>query len=376
MKTTLVALLLLLACGCGREDPALSLAQILAAVGGYAAWLVPVTALAWLRRGDGHNRLTAVAVFSVLAAVLVIAWLGLGWPGWFDERLLRWNDLPRPWQLFLLGVGIAFAWPVWRREVEPAERPVAALRLALIVFALLLLGKMILNVRVFHYGFALAAPAAWVVVALFWTWLPDRMERRGAPAAVLRAAFLAVWLVTLAAHVSHAHENMRTRIHVVGTGADAFRAPPRGEILSRALAWLERRARPSDTLAAIPEGIMMNYLLRRASSTPFLQYTPPLMLLFGEDRMIESLAGSPPDWIVLVHRSDVDYGTPYFGSDYGVKLLEWITQHYVFSTRIGARPFEGPRFGIVIMRKRGEELSAERARTPGGARARATLAQR
>ena len=76
------------------------------------------------------------------------------------------------------------------------------------------------------------------------------------------------------------------------------------------------------------------------------------MLLFGEDRMIESLSDSPPDWIAVVQRNDVDYGTPHFGSDYGARLLEWITQHYVFSVRFGAPPLQGTEFGIVIMKKR------------------------
>jgi hypothetical protein len=339
--------------GMGTNDLLMSGFRILRVLFAYAALLILAGALALLRPGDKLARVMPLAAFAALAALVATAWLAFGWLAWFDGRqLLQWNNLAQPWQLLLLAVGIVFARPVLRREVEPAQRAVAALRLALVAFSLLLLGKMMLNVRVFHYGFALAAPAAWIMVALFWTWLPDWFQRRGGNRAVLRSAFLGIWLVTVTAHLAHIQENLSTRNHWVGSGADAFRAPPRGAILSAALAYLEQHAGPSDTLAALPEGIMVNYLMRKATSTPFIQYTPPLITLYGEQRMIEALASSPPDWIVLVHRSDAEYGTPFFGRDYAQELRKWIAENYAQQAQMGAMPFRGRQFGILILKRR------------------------
>ena len=169
---------------------------------------------------------------------------------------------------------------------------------------------------------------------------------------MLRGAFFAVWCVTLVAHIAHADSNIKTKVHVVGAGADAFLAPVRGEILANALGYLEQHAQPGDTLAALPEGAMLNYLTRRVTRTRFLQYTPPLIILFGEDEMVESLGNNAPDWIVLIHRNDGDFGTPFFGRDYGLKLREWVGRHYVQARRFGVRPFRGSGFGVVIMKKR------------------------
>ena len=337
--------------GMGLDDPATNVAGAVFWLAVYAAVFAPV--IGFGLRAESVARKATVGVFCGASGLLAVAWLDLGWITWFDGGgLLQWHGLARPWPLLLILVGGAFVGPIGRRRVPPAERPAAALRIALIAFALLLLAKMILNVRVFHYGFALAAPAACIVVAFFSCWLPEWIQRRGGDGSLVRAMFAAVWIVTLAAHLTHAGGNLDAKDHVVGSGTDSFRAGPRGKILSQALGYLAQHAEPDATLAALPEGIMLNYLLRKKTTTPFLQYTPPLIALYGEDRMVAALDSSPPDWIALVHRVDADYGAPFFGRDYGRALRAWITRHYTRVARFGDRPFRDDRFGIVIMKRR------------------------
>jgi hypothetical protein len=336
--------------GLGTDDLPASFARILGWLGIYAAAFAAMAAVA--RRGCGAARAPIVVAGALAGSTVAIAWLAGGWIAWFDGEVLQWNDVAQPWQLLLLLVLAGCARPVLRRSVEPAKRPVAVLRIALVTFSLALLAKMFFNVRVYHYGFALAAPAAWIIVALFWSWLPDWMDRRYGNGALLRGAFLSVWCVTMAAHIAHANANIETKVHVVGAGSDSFRAPARGEIFAEALDYLEQHAKPGETLAALPEGAMLNYLTRKVTPTPFLQYTPPLIILFGEDEMLESLRNDPPHWIALIHRNDQDYGKPFFGRDYGSKLREWIARHYLQVKRCGAPPFRHSGFGIVIMKRR------------------------
>lgn len=336
--------------GMGIDQPGTNLVTMVLWTALYAALLGSAVLVALEQRLSRRARLL-VCLGS--GGLLAIAWLGLGWIGWFDAKaLLQWHEIARPWPLLLLAVGAGLAWPVLRGTPAPGEASVGILRLGVVAFSLLLLGKMILNVRVFHYGFALAAPAACVVVALCYSWLPSWIERRGGDASLPRQVFVSVWLVTLVAHMTHADANMRTKDHLVGSGADAFRAGARGEIVSEALAFLREHARATDTMAAVPEGIMLNHQTRMTNPTPFLQYTPPLIALYGEQRMVESLAASPPDWILLVHRDDSDYGTRFFGRDYGARLHGWIAGHYTVVAQAGERPFRGERFGILVMKRR------------------------
>jgi len=336
--------------GLGTIDLGASLGRMVFWLCIYAGAFLPVAALA---QRVGKARVATLATSLAAAGLVAVAWLGCGWITWFDDRgLLQWNEIARPWQILLLATAVGCVWPIPGRRVELANQPVAVLRLALVTFSLALLGKMFFNVRVYHYGFALAAPAAWIVVALFWSWLPGWMDRNNGNGALLRGAFFAVWCVTLVAHVTHATSNIETKVHTVGNGSDAFLAPARGEVLAAALTFLERHADADDTLAAIPEGAMLNYLARRATPTRFIQYTPPLIILFGEDAMVDSLNGHPPDWVALIHRNDEDYGAPFFGRDYGLKIRAWIDRNYLPVKRFGAPPFRGSDFGVVIMKRR------------------------
>jgi hypothetical protein len=337
--------------GLGIDDPAASLARILLWCLLYAALLVPLVAFAC--SGARPGRAARGAIAASLAAALLVAAPALGAIGWFDPATpLQWQDIAQPWQILLLGIGAAFAWPTWQRRVAPAERPAAALRLAAIALALGLLFKMFLNVRVYHYGFALAAPAACIAVAFFISWLPDWVERQRGDGALVRWACVAVWLAIGASHLVHANSNIASKDRVVGAGADSFRSEARGELVARAAAYLEANAAPGSTLAAIPEGIMLNYLTRLKAPPPFVQYTPPLIELFGEDRMLAALAAAPPEWIALVHRDDSDYGVAPFGRGYGLQLNAWIERRYRPAHQLGPAPFTDGRFGIALLRRR------------------------
>jgi len=113
--------------------------------------------------------------------------------------------------------------------------------------------------------------------------------------------------------------------------------------------------RPGDTLAVIPEGIMMNYLLRAQAPPPFIIYNPPTMILFGEQKMRRTLQSSPPDWIVFVHRDDSAFGARFFGQDYGRSIWNWVAANYAFKNRFGALPFQTEQFGILIGKDRGQK---------------------
>ncbi|MCZ6462910.1 MAG: hypothetical protein O7A09_01125, partial [Proteobacteria bacterium] len=102
----------------------------------------------------------------------------------------------------------------------------------------------------------------------------------------------------------------------------------------------------------LPGGEILGYLARLPNPTPYGNFTPGPVLLFGEQRMLEALRSRPPDWVALVHRDTAVFGARYFGTDYGLELAAWIDENYQPVREIGAPPFH-PRgqMGARILRK-------------------------
>jgi hypothetical protein len=219
-----------------------------------------------------------------------------------------------------------------------------------------MLAKMILHVRVGHYGFALALPATLLAVVALVGWLPAWLDRIGAHGVVLRAAALAVLAFGSFEHLRATERWLERKTTWVGEGRDAFRADPRGHYVSRAVAILA--ASGARSLAVLPEGILLNYLARIPNPTPYVNFMPPEMLLFGEDAWLAAFEADPPDAIVLVHKDTSEYGQRLFGRDYAPRLALWVAAHYRPTTLIGQEPLEpGTTFGIRILR-RDEDPSA------------------
>ena len=135
----------------------------------------------------------------------------------------------------------------------------------------------------------------------------------------------------------------------VGSGADAIRARWRGEEMADALADLQQRLGPEDTLLVLPEGVMLNYLLRRCSPTRHVNFMPPELLIWGEETILAELQRSPPDVVAIVHKDTSEYGAARFGWDYGQQIWNWIDDSYERKAVYGAIPLVSSRFGIAIM---------------------------
>jgi hypothetical protein len=97
---------------------------------------------------------------------------------------------------------------------------------------------------------------------------------------------------------------------------------------------------------------MINYLLRRPSSSPYLTMLPTDEALFGEDELLGSLERHPPDVLVLVHRTTDEFGLPLFGRDYAQRTAGWIQPRYAVAFTVGDPPLQpDTRFGIRALRR-------------------------
>ena len=95
-----------------------------------------------------------------------------------------------------------------------------------IVFALVLLAKIVLWVTIGLYGFALALPATLVLMAIMLGTLPNAVDRRGGCGALIRAAWLGPVVVFAAASLNTDQQFFAAKTLRVGRGADAIYAYP------------------------------------------------------------------------------------------------------------------------------------------------------
>jgi hypothetical protein len=171
---------------------------------------------------------------------------------------------------------------------------------------------------------------------------------------ILRAAAAALILGGIVSHLERQNNLMGLKkVQVAPESADSFRADPHGTFVNAAVNEINILAGPGETLAVLPEGVMINYLCRRANPTPYINFMPPEMILFGEERMLEAFKAHPPDWALIVHKDTSEYGPRFFGSDYGQRLYGWVMRNYRPIKLIGAQPLQGNEFGILILRRAG-----------------------
>ena len=327
----------------GLDAPLERLTEIAFMIAAYALALLPALFLAFLgRRRPLPGRVLALAVFLTEGLALLAV------P---NEVWLR-GALPFP--LFLAAIACGFAWNIPRREPGVRGQPVV-MEISLVVFSLVLLTKMLMNTRIYQYGFVLAMPATLVVVVALVGWIPELCWRRGARGDLFRAAALALVAVGLLRHLQVTDSFVRTEIATVGRGADVFRSDPiYGVMVQAALVDIRRRLPEGGTLAVLPEGVMINYLARRVNPTPYYNFMPPELAMFGEPQIFAAFREHPPDLILLAHKDTSEYGFPFFGRDYGRELYAWVRSEYapvwLVSVPKGAEPLrEGTVFALQLL---------------------------
>lgn len=308
----------------------------------YAAWLVPLGAIALACRGRAARWLLPAAVVALLALLL-------GHPP--SPTLAPQSIRPLPVVIPLLLVAVFVQ--LLRERRRGHDVSTSLLRMVLLCFGLGLQAKMILNAQIYHYGFALMMPSTLLLVVALVGWLPALVRQHSGSGLLFRmgACALVLWLGL--GVVERSRLEFAKLVVPVGAGADALMADQRGRFVNPALEYLGEELPARATLAVLPEGVMLNYLLRTVNPTPYINFMPPELLLFGEDSMLAAFADRPPDFIVLVHNRTDLYGFRYFGEHYGRRLYAWVMSNYVPVKTIGRPPLkDGTGFGIAILRHR------------------------
>lgn len=214
----------------------------------------------------------------------------------------------------------------WGRESEKV-----ALLASVISFSLCIALKVVLNVNAQYYSTFLAMPgfvffivvSVWYVALVFpsrniyvkWTYFPV--------AVIIYAVLFPGVKKSLEKYVDpNAYHMLQYKDDMVRVGKG------RAGVLEDVITFLDRERQSGDTLAVIPEGVGLNYLLRMPNPTPYINLAPPEWFVFGGGEIMKAYEKSAPDWVVLLHRSTPEYGIDYFGVGYAQDLNSWIVQSY------------------------------------------------
>jgi hypothetical protein len=332
----------------GTDHPAHNLAAAGRAVAQAAAVLGALSLAAWFagRRGRAWTRALCAAVAA--AAVL-----------WFSWTRVDWIDSGRG----LLGLDLVVlaraAWPLVRGKGAGRDDRASTIRVLLAVLGAALMARMVLNGRIYHYGFYQAPIAAVVVVAAIAAELPRLLADEGRSRPFLRAG-LALFLVPGLARITAASQDiLRSKTHAVGSGRDLFYAfPPQqlatGDIVRVVSEWL--RTRPAgQTAVVLPEGEMMNYLARVPSPVAPYAYFAAATSGGREQRIVADLERHPPDWVVLVSRDISDNGVKTYGESVGdgLMILNWVADRYDPVMSVGGDPLDPRQCGAVVFGRKG-----------------------
>jgi hypothetical protein len=342
----------------GLSDPGGHLGMMVRASVGILL-LAGAVALADATRGLQKTRRTVVGLSALLFAVaLLVKQVPVPW-SLMRQWPVPWLLIGWPLPLLTLTGGAAITRVCIRRR---AEYHVSRRLLPLAMWAVLslvLLGKIILYPRLHHYGFALAMPATIFLVALFVRMVPEILRWSYGRGDFFRRFAVAMVLADIVFYLFISHVYYSRKDYVVGEGGDAIvtyrpHTDPAGMGTRQALQCIQSLMPPEATFVALPEGVMLNYLSRRSNPTPYINFMPPEMSMFGEATILESFEAQPPDFILLVHRETGEYGIGYFGADpgYGRRIMEWVDSHYVTRERILGEPLRDKRFGIKILKRR------------------------
>lgn len=312
------------------------------------AVLLGLAVVAVLLAGGRITDRAARPWMRALAAVVVVAGLA-----WVSGAWIEWIRAGRALLGLSLGYCVASSVQLARApEAGDGARPV---RVLVSLLAVAMLARMLLNGRIFHFGYYQAAIAGALLPAVLVGELPIRFatSRRARTLVVAGAlAFLVPGVVSLARRSEGFH---RLKTQPVGRGIDRFYAFPSS--MSPIAAMVDGASDslsklPADrSVLVLPAGAMINYLARRPIPVPETVFFAGTLAEGGESRIVEGLREHPPGSVVLISLDLRDFGVQRYGESAGkgALILAWVEEHYQVSKSLGGDPLEHGRAGLRLL---------------------------
>ena len=305
-----------------------------------------LAAAVWLSERERRQSLRLSAIGAV-TGVLV----------WLSCCVIDWRQIGRC--LFgLVLVYTLFCVVSFFRKTPSEENVVRSIgRMLLGVLAIALMARMILNGRIYHYGFYQAALAAVLLLAIMIAELPTWLGAGWRGRNVAAIATLAIVLPGIANLATRSQHSMQMKTLAIGTGRDRFysfpaRVEPIGEIINAVTDVLPEKGQ-GQTLTVLPEGEFINYLARLPNPVPHAFFYAGATGNGREAQIVKELDRNPPYWILIITRDLFGYGIERYGEEpgSGQEIMRWVEQNYKQVISIGGDPLDYRERGAILLRK-------------------------
>ncbi|MBS0631296.1 MAG: hypothetical protein JSS11_05240 [Verrucomicrobia bacterium] len=335
-------------------------------------------------------------VTAIVAALLVVIWLGARragrelewesgwrWLGWVIAAVLVGGAGTAGWFAIygeagyaliplVLAAGLVAAWDWEKARRAGAPLGAAEARVLFAALGLLMLARMPLFGRVYHYGFYQAAVAAMVIVAALAADWPRRLDGRWARR-IAAAAVLALVSLLAVQEIRRSTAVLELRTLEIGRGPDRMyylpgRIEPVNEIVRLSADYVDERVGPEERVLILPEGIMINYLARRATPLRTMHFFAGALAEGREAGLVRELRTDPPEWVIVTSRDLREYGVQRYGDTpgHGRQILTWVLENYDAVGTFGNDPLDpnqrGARYFRLKVRPEGPGLRGRMVR--------------
>ena len=343
----------------GMDQPKVHLISHMKATG-YGLLLVVAIALASWLVGKASEKLIldtypssklkargAITVILFLILFSGVAWIGL--------TKITWVEVGPSLLGLLLILSLFKAWAWLRAGLGSCMPKEEVLKALLIVFAGALMTRMILNGRIYQYGFIQASLASLVIVAMLYkdvaTWIKGLAKDSSKVGLAFQGSLLVLSVIAVALVMTQSQRLLEAKTLTIGEGRDLFYGFPaqvsyQGELVRTFSSALSKRPK-EETLLVLPEGIMVNYLARKKSPVSDLTlYTNKE----AETRIVQTLDTMNPDWVAVLSRDLTEYGVTRYGikGQSGEQIITWMKDKYKVSASLGGDPLDPKQLGGIV----------------------------
>lgn len=337
----------------GRIASFFYLGKILLVTGCYVLLLFLVWSVARLveRISSTYYRMIIMIVAGASALFLLYFMNDVPW-NWLDVRI------PFAFQVVVAVMGIFYGRSIWKSRKDKGKALDALPMLVFIIFAFVMVWKVILRVTLNVYGFALTMPATLVVVAGLVYHVPRLAAKNAQSAMFIRALSVILVAMFLVMEIGVVSDTYLTRNYLIDTGKERIITYDavlniEGPVIDETLKKINEKIRPDENFLVIPEGILLNYLTRRETPSPYTSFLLGDLVMHHEEKMVERLSRRLPDYVILIDRSVSEWGFKKFGVDTGTKVSGWVIKNYIPIYTIGNIPFQGSQLcrGVIIAKR-------------------------
>ena len=305
--------------------------------------------------------LTVLAVFnhglrkpvskSPLLGVLIIFLFLLGMQTF--QTIIPWLQLLKPLPFILLGAVAILTFKIWKKDNEYSVSTPTLVLTLMTIFSTVLLIKIFFNTHVYHYGTVLAMPGTLIFFKFLIDDLPIKIKEISKNHLFFKGALIAGISLFAFNHFLVSANFYSKKAFPVAAGGDTIisyhpEITPRALFFQIAVDILNKEMKTGETLATFPTGTLLNYLARKENTIDSISYNPGTWKLLGEQRVLKDLQAAPPTYIAIVYHDFLEFGTRFFGKDFGTNIYQWILENYESFKVIWKDPVKGEGFGIHL----------------------------